>query len=302
MTLHIGMVGTGDFSRKHAQILSRMEGVAVRAFCGTSQEKADRLARDFSHARAYDSLLEMLDRERLDAVYISVTPDAHGAIERELIERNIPFFVEKPQQIEREIKKKSLITSVGYHFRYSNPTQRLKQYVQQVRLGMAVGRFMGGLPGKAWWRNEERSGGQWNEQTTHIVDLLRYIAGEAVEVHAFFATKVMDQLLDDVTIPDVGVVNIKLQNGTVATISNTCILPPGIGQIGLELFTDRSIFDWNPHELRIDSDDGDFGQVETTDDPYVLENEAFIHAIRTGDTSHILSDYQDALKTQQLVV
>ncbi len=38
----------------------------------------------------------MLDTERPDAVWVCVTPDAHGALELGLIERGIHLMVEKP--------------------------------------------------------------------------------------------------------------------------------------------------------------------------------------------------------------
>lgn len=309
MTLQIGMVGTGDFSRKHAQILAAMEGVKIRAVCSTSKEKADRMAAEYG-ARGYGQLRDMLDGERLDAIYICVIPKAHGEIEKQLIERNIPFFVEKPigldagipREIAAQIRKTSLITSVGYHFRYQPTTQRLKEWVGQQNLGMTLGYYMGDLPRKKpWWRKQDHSGGQWNEQTTHIVDLLRYIAGEVEEVHAWFDTRLMHKKLEEVTVPDVGTVNLKLRNGTIANISNTCVLPRRVLQAGIRFYTDRGIFGWDPHGLHIESD-GDFpGRIENTENPYVRENEAFIHAVRTQDTSRILSDYEDALKTQTVI-
>ena len=54
---------------------------------------------------------------------------------------------------------------------------------------MAVGGWVGAAPkGTApihsWWVVKEKSGGQLVEQTTHTVDLARYLIGEAVEVWA----------------------------------------------------------------------------------------------------------------------
>ena len=60
--------------------------------------------------------------------------------------------------------------------------------MQDQTIGMALGRWMGGMPGVAWWRRQEGSGGQFVEQTTHIVDLLRYCAGEVTEVYAAAAS------------------------------------------------------------------------------------------------------------------
>jgi len=53
------------------------------------------MAADFEGAKGYGQFIEMLTSERLDAVYICVHPMAHGEIEKELIDRKIPFLVEK---------------------------------------------------------------------------------------------------------------------------------------------------------------------------------------------------------------
>lgn len=44
MTLQIGIIGTGWFSKVHADILTRMEGVRVSGVCGTTMEKAEAMA------------------------------------------------------------------------------------------------------------------------------------------------------------------------------------------------------------------------------------------------------------------
>ncbi|MGV7801899.1 Gfo/Idh/MocA family oxidoreductase, partial [Mycobacterium kansasii] len=52
MALNIGMIGTGWFSKVHADILSNMDGVNVAAFVGTSQEKAEAAVKNYATARA----------------------------------------------------------------------------------------------------------------------------------------------------------------------------------------------------------------------------------------------------------
>jgi predicted dehydrogenase len=305
MTLHIGIVGTGNFSKLHAGILEKMEGVRVQAICGTSQEKAEKFASEFNHANAYENIQVMLDSEKLDAVYVCVPPMSHGKIEMEVIERNIPLFVEKPlginidvpTEIVRAIEEKSLITSVGYHFRYKKSSQQLKEMLGAQKIGMAIGQWMGGMPMVPWWRNQKGSGGQFNEQTTHLVDMLRFAAGEVEEVFAMFGNQVMHEKVDSVTVADIGTVSMKLRNGSIATLSNTCIMPKDTYRCGVTFYTDQSIIDWEFGGLQVKSN-GEQSEIKDPTNPYEIENEAFIHAIRTKDRSRILSNYEDAYKTQ----
>ncbi len=305
MTLRIGIAGTGGFAKVHAERLSRIEGVRVAAIAGSTKEKADALAAGFDDARGYGAAADMLDGERLDAVYLCVPPMAHGDMERQLIERGIPFLVEKPLGVDAAIPKelrdrvqdKGLITSVGYHFRYRTITERLRELLSTRTVGMATGGWMGGMPGVPWWRSMTSSGGQFVEQTTHLVDLLRYAAGEVDEVYAAYGSRAMHERHENVTVPDVGSVVLKLRSGAVATLSNTCLLPWDAGAVQLSFYTPEGRIDWTPSGL-VAIGGGTRSEVTDKVDPYALENEAFLHAVRTGDVSRIRSDYADAYRTQ----
>jgi len=305
----VGIIGTGWFSGVHAKILSNMQGVQINAICGTSQEKAEKFASSYEDVNSYGNIVEMLDSEKLDAVYVCVPPFAHGEIELELLTREIPFLVEKPLSVDLEVptkvisklNEKSIITSVGYHFRYKDSVSYLKNELENSTIGMATGGWMGSMPTVPWWRNQQTSGGQFIEQTTHLVDLLRYTMGEVEEVYAAYASRALSSQYEGVTVSDVGTVTIKFSNGVIANLSNTCLLPEGDSMVGLDYYTNKGILRLGFNGLEI-SKKGETSSVKDIVNPYEKESEAFIHAVRTGDTSLILSDYRDAFKTQEVAV
>jgi myo-inositol 2-dehydrogenase / D-chiro-inositol 1-dehydrogenase len=306
MSLKIGLFGTGWFGKMHADMLAGMEGVEISGICGSSLDKAEKMAQSYRDAKAYASAADMLDERKLDAVYVCVPPFAHADIELALVERGIPFFVEKPLAAELEtptrilqaIEDKKLLTSVGYHFRYMDGTARAAGLLKERTIGMALGYWMGGMPGVYWWRKAEGSGGQFVEQTTHIVDLLRYLLGEVDEVYAAFAGRHMHTKEEGVEVPDVGTVTLKMKSGAVATISNSCMLP--IGHLtGLHVYTDAGVLELSHGGLK-ELVEGRTTEYKNQLSPYEKENRAFIHAVRTGDTSAILSTYADAWRTQQV--
>ncbi|TYP74758.1 Gfo/Idh/MocA family protein [Paenibacillus methanolicus] len=306
MTLNVGIVGTGWFSNVHADILTKMDGVAVSAFVGSSLAKAEQSALRYATAQPYASVEQMLDQAKPDAVYICVPPFAHGDIERQLVERGIPFLVEKPLgadideplAIAEAVKRAGLTTSVGYHFRYADAASRAAELLRDRTAGMALGYWMGDMPQVYWWRKQEGSGGQFIEQTTHIVDLLRYLLGEVEEVYAAFAQRAMHERYEGVTVHDVGTVTMKLASGAVATISNTCILPEG-GQVGLTVYTAQGQVEVRPDKLIL-TEKGVLTEHRNAGNPYERENEAFIRAVRTGDASGIRSSYADAARTMSV--
>ncbi|SDM43908.1 Gfo/Idh/MocA family protein [Bacillus sp. OK048] len=305
--MKIGFIGTGWFAKTHAALLAKMDGVEVTAFCGTSIEKAEKEARNWSNAKGYTNVEEMLDKQKLDAVYICVPPMAHGAIEFTLIERNIPFFVEKPLGIDeqplyiaKKIEEKGLITSVGYQWRYKETTKKALSLLENRNVGMALGYWMGNMPMVPWWRNQKTSGGQFVEQTTHIVDLLRFLCGDITEVYAAYSSNIMNEKVKGTTVSDVGTVTMKLKNGMVATVSNTCILPES-GKVGLDFYTDKGVLELGNEGLR-EVKGNQILEYKEQVNPYIEENKIFLNAIKTGNPSQILSNYKDAVITHQVTM
>ncbi|WP_256758881.1 Gfo/Idh/MocA family protein [Cohnella sp. WQ 127256] len=308
MTLKLGFIGTGGIAHHHVKNLVQMEGVALSAFYDVDIQRAQQAASEHNGAKAFSNLNEMLDGSDLDGVYVCVPPMAHGDAEYQLVERGIPFLVEKPLGINREvplsigekIKSNNLITSVGYHWRYNESASLAKQLLANSKPGMALGYWMGGMPMVPWWRVQAGSGGQFVEQTTHIVDLLRYLCGEVQEVYAAYSLQVMGEQVEGTDVPDVGTVTLKLKNGMVATISNTCLLPIG-HHTGLDIYTSNGVLELRSDALRELTTAGTTVHPNVAN-PYYIEDEAFLHALRTGDTSQILSNYEDSLKTHEITI
>lgn len=308
MSLKIGMIGTGWFADMHAKLLTQQEAVEVVAVTGSTEEKAQQFAAKLPNAKGYGEVEQMLDAHQLDAVYICTPPFAHGSFEEQCIKRGIPFLVEKPlsseadlpQKLLQGIQEKQLITSVGYHFRYMDGAERAKQLLAERKLALALGYWMGGAPGGTWWRRQERSGGQFVEQTTHIVDLLRYLAGEVTEVYAAFHEGILSEQDPNANVADAGTVTLKLSNGTVATISNTCILPAG-DHAGLHIYTNAGKLEISHGGVK-DFTAGQIVEYLNKSNPYEKQMAAFLHAVRTGDTSRIRSSYEDAYQTHRVTM
>lgn len=307
MTVKIGFIGTGGIAKAHLSNLAKIKNTEVIAFFDINIEKAQKEANGWTNAKAYNNMNDMLDDRKLDAVYICVPPMAHGVAEKAVIDRGIPFLVEKPlgldmqpTEILKDIEEKKIITAVGYHWRYQQATRRAKDLLSERKLGMALGYWMGGMPMVPWWRLQNGSGGQFVEQTTHIVDLLRYLCGEVVEVYAAYSQRVMHEKVKGTTVDDVGTVTMKLENGSIATISNTCMSPVG-HKVGLDLYTDQGVLEINSAGIK-DIKRESIKEYKETVSPYLVEDEAFIQAVMTGDSSTILSDYRDALKTHYVTI
>lgn len=301
MTVRIGFIGTGGIAQHHMNQLVQIEDVKILAGYDISSETLLKTSKKFEFI-PYDNLDRMLDSESLDCVYICIPPFAHGGIEKKVIERNLPFFIEKPIGIDLStvkeildlVESKNIIVSVGYHWRYMDTTKKVKDMINPKDIGMILGYWMGGLPMIPWWRRKEQSGGQFVEQTTHIVDLARFIAGDIEEVYALFDRRLIFDV-EGMDVPDVGTVTLKFKNGIIGNISNTCALNFGY-TVGLQIYGRNIVLELLSNKLVI-NEQGKRIEEQAKLNPSLEEDRVFVNAVKTKDPSCILSTYRDAVKT-----
>lgn len=323
--LRIAAIGAGGMATGHFRNLCDFEDTELVAICDISEQRAVSQCHQYS-GRPYTDYQKMLDSEQIDAVYICTPPFAHGQQELAVCQRQIPLFIEKPiatrmavaEQINQAIQENSVISSVGYHWRYQKNTNRAKSLLSGQQVIGVLGYWMNGLPGTPWWRVREQSGGQHLEQTTHVFDLCRYlIDSDVVAVHGF-ATQGSMETVENYDLDDMSVVNIRFANGVVANVTSACMLK-GWERVKLELLCNGLVVEIHPSlELGfIDTASGDRGvkggtmcinrqgEVEEYDNDvsgYVEEDRIFIDAVKSGDTSQIRSPYADSLKTLELTL
>lgn len=310
MPVRVGFVGCGGMASGHmnnwAQMKEKGEEVELAAFCDVDQSRAEAQATRFG-GRAYDDFRPMLDQEQLQAVYVVVPPHAHVGAEIQAARKGCALFVEKPVansletalEIQEAIEKAGVINSVGYHYRYKEATDHALKALAGRTIGMVMGSWMGGMPGVPWWRRLEQSGGQFVEQTTHIFDLARYLAGEVEEVYANATTRAL-QDVEAFNVTDVGAANLKFASGAIGTIHNTCLLK-GIGYTtGLTVITPELIVEINGGCKLIEP--GKRTEIASRNDPYRTEDQVFLDAIRTGNRTAIRSTYADAVKSMAVTL
>lgn len=301
--MRVGFIGAGGIAHRHLDVLSRFADVEVVALADPDLARAEAAAAP-GGARAYAGAEAMLDAERLDAVWICTPPFAHGGAERAAITRGVPLLVEKPlavdleqaEAIGAEAAAAGIVTAVGYHWRYMDTVERARETLSQRPARLLTGYWLDSTPPVAWWGREAQSGGQVNEQATHIFDLARWLAGEVEEVYAA-AARTRRAAHPDLDIDDVATATLKFRSGAVGTISSTCLLGWG-HRIGLDLFGDDLVVEIGQGEL------GVYGALGTTEmhagmDPVEAQDRAFLNAA-AGGGNRIRCTYADALETQRL--
>ena len=302
MSLRIGFIGAGGIADAHLNTLSTREDATVVALCDINQQTAQAKVAQYGGV-AYTDFRRMLDEQKLDAVFICTPPFAHGDLEMAAIERGLPLFIEKPialdldmaRPILQAVQAADLTTLVAYKYRWDDHILRARELLADKTQGLLVGRYWTGMPGVPWWRVQAQSGGQMVEQTTHIVDMARFLGGEITHVQAFEAHQAMHTVYPDATAADAAVTNLRFASGAVGSISNTYMIAGG-GTSGLEVIAHNFRLSVEGSVLRWWGKD-EQGEVNKEVNGYVDEVDAFLHAVQTGDRSRVHSDYADAYRT-----
>jgi predicted dehydrogenase len=298
--VRIGFVGTGGIATHHLEQLRKVEGAQVAALCDVLEARAQEAAGKFG-GKSYTDYRKMLDTEALDALYVCIPPFAHSDAEILAARKGVHLFVEKPVvldvglglRINAEIQKAGVMSSVGYSLRYTPAAGAMRAFLHGKTIAMVTSNRWGGVPGTPWWRVMAQSGGQLVEQTTHQVDLMRYLAGEIVEVHARYAQRVIGDL-ENATIPDVQVATFQFASGAVGAITTSCALTKGGGQSDLTVvLRDMSV----RYGKEVTVSPAGAASIPVSPDPTPDIDASFVRAIQTGDRSLIRSSYEDGLKS-----
>ncbi len=303
MTVRIGFVGAGGIAAYHFANLEKIGDARVVGIYDVVAEKAAAAASRFPGSQVYPSLVEMLESAGLDALYVCVPPYAHQDYEVLAAERGVHLFVEKPisttlgraREVASAIAEAGVISAVGYHWRYLDTTARARELIAGKPIGLAQGFWVGGFPQVAWWRVKAQSGGQIVEQTTHIFDLARYLLGEVESVYALGSKGLMTDW-PGYDVEDASAVALRFRSGTVATINSADIAPRGAGTIGLQLYSRDLVVSVMNSGLKVQTPLRT-EEVQPAVNPYMVEDQAFVQAVKSGDPSGILSTYADALRT-----
>jgi myo-inositol 2-dehydrogenase / D-chiro-inositol 1-dehydrogenase len=262
--LRVACVGSGFIAGEHLRALGGLPDVEIVAVADTQPDRAEQVAARYG-ARSYGNGLTLLETEELDAVWFCVPPFAHGALEAAAIARRLPFFVEKPlaldlptaEEVVGQLAGTGLTTAVGYHWRHLDLVHRAEEMLAEEPAQLVTGYWLDKTPRVPWWPQRAYSGGQVVEQTTHIFDLARRLAGEVETVTA--AERAAPDGLEDV--PTAASTLLRFTSGAVGSISSArvlgwrhrvalCVIAEGRV---LEI-SERGLTD---HELRVVTADGE---------------------------------------------
>lgn len=308
--MKIGIVGAGRIAKAHFERLVKREDVEIKGVADIIFSRAKEMAEKCG-ANAYSSFEELLDNEKeIDALFICTPP--YNREPENLIksaQKGIHLFIEKPpartlivgERLLEVFDKTGVTVSVGFLWRYSDLALKLKGYLKDKKCAMIVSRWYHTIPPIAWVRDKERAGGQVVDQSIHLIDLMRYIVGEAKTVYSQCSKGLFPEIEDFIN-DDASVTVITFQNGTVATLASTYSLFPNPDHgPKIEFIAKKLRLEGSLNYLKVFTPEN-IESFEFTDDPMEKEQSAFFTAIEKGDKGRVLSSYEDSLKTLKIAL
>lgn len=313
--IRVGLIGCGGRMGAHMQALELIDGVCVVAVADPIEERRVAAAKRFCCNRIYKNHTELYDNESLktlDAVFISIEPDAHTDTETRAIEMGIPFLVEKPmaldeaqaEDIASRIKKAGLITAVGFQDRYLDLFDMiLEELPKHKKGGLVYGSWIGGIPGVWWWQKKSTCGGQLVEQNIHLLDGLRFLFGEPISVYATASTGIVTAGVDSLKeydTDDHSTAIIRFKDNVTATLVSGCYCKGVSPTNGLLITLEDMVIDYRLRRSLTFKTDMEARELQTTMNQTLRMDKTFLDAVKSGDASAIRSSYSDALKSLKL--
>lgn len=195
---NIGIVGAGNIAHCHMQAYRLLDNVRVCAVCDIQKVRAQEFADIYNIPRVYENHLEMMEKEKLDAVSVCTWNSAHGPVSIDFLNRGIHVLCEKPLAMNEEealamenaARAQNCVLMPGFCTRYEDGIMLLREQVQSGRLGnvyyiKSTYLRRHGYPG-GWFGDSLRSGGgPVIDLGVHVLDLARFVVGgNAISVSA----------------------------------------------------------------------------------------------------------------------
>jgi len=302
--LRTAILGCGGFAHRHARTLQLLEDdFKMVAFCNRTIERAAAFSEKYTNGQApvFADHHQMFEQIPLDVVVICLPPYAHSDQIEIAANLGVHVFIEKPIALTSEqgwrmvnaAERAGIITQVGFMFRFGEAIEHLKEMIDSGKagsVGLMSARYFCNSLHAPWWRKRDLSGGQLVEQVIHMVDLMRFLMGDAVTVYSR-QENLFHQDVDDYTVEDVSATIFGFSNGGLGVIYATN------GAIPNRWINDYRVVSRNLTVEFTDANHGTFHytaessrqpEMITADrDFYLLEMQDFRTAIRAGRNTRI---------------
>ncbi len=188
----VALVGAGAIAERHINAFQKISNAKIAAVIDIDRKAAEQRAA-MCDAKAYDTLADCLDI--VDAVWVLTPPSFHKDISVEAMRAGKHVVVEKPISVTiedaeimiDEAKKNNVKLMVAFCNRFRDGYAKLQAFASSGKVGRPITYWcqrQGLLVKKNWTVNPSLMTGMSIQSLSHDIDLMRWIAGEVLDVNA----------------------------------------------------------------------------------------------------------------------
>ncbi len=225
--LRVAVIGCGRISVMHLESC-RMLGQDLVAVCDIKENVAKETAKKYG-CKAYTDYIEMLDKEKLDAVHICLPHYIHCKVSCAAIERGVAVICEKPMDISYEVaeqtvkfaEERGVPFGIIFQCRYNNAAKLVKRAYEEGRLG----KILSARSVLTWkrandyyldsdWKGtwDKEGGGVVIDQAIHSIDLVNWVVNSKIKSVRAALSKHSNKVCE---VEDTASGVVEYENGTV---------------------------------------------------------------------------------------
>lgn len=307
-SIRVAFIGAGRMAHLHAGHLQHESDVKIVAASDSDPARAQQFAARWGGA-VYRDHRQMLDAEQLDAVYICAPTTTHSALAMDCVAKGVPIYVEKPLDLDLAAARRlvemaearCLIAITAFQWRYTEAYCRAEELIGDAPIALVNMRWYWTRPPLRWMWDRTLAGGQLVDQSIHLLDVGRGLAGDVSTVYAAYNTRQVNPE-PEFENWDGYAVTLHYKRGAVGVSASTYGLYPEIQKGPAVDFclrdrmirvTDRGVLLYTPTGVQ------EWQNPEPLHRPI---NRAFIAAVRSGDPASIRTPLRVGLESTGLAL
>lgn len=231
--VRIAVAGAGMIGKRHIEAINAAQGAVLASVVDPTD-----MGRDFAAAIGapyFRSLTEMIQSQTADGVILATPNQVHVENGLECVAAGLPALVEKPlatdlagaERLVASAKSAGVPLLTGHHRRHNPLIQKAQQIIAKGELGRITT-----VQAQTWfmkpddyfevdWRRNKGAGPVYLN-LIHDVDLLHFLCGDVVSVHAMDSNAVRGNEVEETA-----VIILRFANGALGTmnVSDTVVAP-----------------------------------------------------------------------------
>ena len=207
----IALIGAGKMGISHLSILGAHPEAEVVGVCDTSKMVNDFLTK-YGNFNCFTDYKKMIEEVKPDAAVVAVPTKFHYSIIKDLLNKGIHVFAEKPfclsvaegEELVKIAGDKKLINQIGYHNKFIGTFREVKKIVASGVLG-DIYHFVGESYGpvitrkkqETWRSDAAEGGGCLLDYASHVIDLPNDILSPVASVKGSLLQSVYSKSVED---------------------------------------------------------------------------------------------------------